>query len=153
MLVNGDTPATKTTGKTVCTFWQEFRMRLAMPSVGFELKQARERLGLSAEHIAARTKVPLYKIEALENGNFEYLPDGIYLDGIVRAYAHEVAIDAEPFIPQVRAEREKFAEDGAISFGDLDALFLKEPPPARIAGPPTNNRLRESFPSESLADS
>ena len=122
-----------------------------MPSVGLKLKQARERLGLSAEHVAERTKVPLYKIEALENGNFERLPDDIYLDGIVRAYAREVAIDAAPLMPQVRAERAKFDEDTDTSFDDLDALFDKAPVTTR-EGPPTHNRLRELFPSESLPD-
>jgi transcriptional regulator with XRE-family HTH domain len=95
-----------------------------MPSVGLELKQARERLGLSTAQIEERTKVQTYKIEALENGDVAKLPDGIYLDGIIRAYAHEVGLDPEPLIEQSRAEREN--ADWETSFGDLDTIFRDE---------------------------
>ena len=74
-------------------------------SVGNTLRKAREKLGLSAEQISERTKVQLPKIEALENGVFSGLPGGLYLDGIVRAYANEVKLPAEPLIKSVREER------------------------------------------------
>jgi cytoskeletal protein RodZ len=90
-----------------------------MPTVGAELKQARERLGLSAEQIEQRTKIHLHRIDALERADFTQLPDGIYLDGLVRAYAEEVALAPEPLILRVRAERAK------VLFGDIDA-FLRE---------------------------
>ena len=73
-------------------------------SVGGELKQARERSGLSAEQIAERTKIQQHRIEALESGDFEKLPQGIYLDGIVRAYAREVSVEPDPLIERVRQE-------------------------------------------------
>lgn len=73
--------------------------------VGSELRSAREKLGLSAEQISQRTKIQLPKIEALERGEFTALPGGIYLDGIVRAYANEVGVRAEPLIDRVRQER------------------------------------------------
>ena len=97
-----------------------------MPSVGLELKQARERLALSIQQIEERTKVQAYKIEALENGDLDRLPDGIYLDGIIRAYAHEVGLNPEPLIEQSRAERENVDWEAEAPFGDLDALFRKE---------------------------
>ena len=69
-----------------------------MRKSGAELKQAREHAGLLAEQIADRTKIKLHKIIALEEGDFDSLPQGIYLDGIVRAYAREVKIDPEPIV-------------------------------------------------------
>ena len=95
-----------------------------MPSVGLELKQARERLGLSIAQIEERTKVQTYKIEALENGDLASLPDGIYLDGIIRAYAHEVGLDPEPLIEQSRAEQANV--DWEASLSDLDGIFREE---------------------------
>jgi cytoskeletal protein RodZ len=86
-------------------------------TVGNELRRAREAAGLSAEQISERTKIQLHKIEALENDDFERLPQGIYLDGIVRAYAHEVAIDVEPMVERVRAQRGQLAGDREVPFG------------------------------------
>jgi hypothetical protein len=75
-----------------------------MMSVGRELKQARERAALSIEQIAERTKIQAHKLEALETDDLDALPHGIYLEGIVRAYAHEVAIDPMPLIDRIRLE-------------------------------------------------
>lgn len=85
-------------------------------TVGTELKQARENAGLSPEQISERTKIQLYKIDSLENGTFELLPQGIYLDGIVRAYAQQVGIDPEPMVERVRLERGKLPGDSEIPF-------------------------------------
>ena len=85
-------------------------------TVGSELRRAREAAGLSAEQISERTKIQLYKIEALESDDFERLPQGIYLDGIVRAYAQEVAIDVETMVERVRAQRGKLPGDWEVPF-------------------------------------
>ena len=95
--------------------------------VGTELREARERAGLSAEQVAERTKIQVHKLEALENGSFEGLPDGIYLDGIVRAYAREVAINPEPLIERVRSEREELVTTWQVGSGDLDAFPHEQP--------------------------
>jgi transcriptional regulator with XRE-family HTH domain len=71
-------------------------------SVGSELRRAREQAGFSREQIAQNTKFQLYKIEALEEDAFERLPDGIYLDGLVRAYTKEVGLDADTYVERVR---------------------------------------------------
>ena len=74
-------------------------------AVGNQLREARLRAGLSREQIADRTKVRLERIEALEADAFHALPRGIYLDGIVRAYAHEVGIDGDEVVRRIRDER------------------------------------------------
>jgi transcriptional regulator with XRE-family HTH domain len=79
--------------------------------LGTQLRYAREEAGLSAMEISERTKIPLYKIEALENGDFVHLPDGIYLDGIVQAYARELALEPEPLIERLHRERPPVAQD------------------------------------------
>ncbi len=85
-----------------------------MPQTGSELRFAREQAGLSAEMIAQRTKFKLYRIVALEEGDFYNLPHGPHLDAIVRAYANEVGIDPEPMVERVRAERGTRPGDGPI---------------------------------------
>lgn len=89
-----------------------------MPKTGRELRCAREGAGLSAEQMAQRTKFKLYRIVALENGDFDNLPQGVYLDALVRAYAHEVGIDPEPMVERVRMERGKRPGDSPIPFRD-----------------------------------
>src|SRR5688572_6891147 len=87
-------------------------------TVGTELRQARERAGLSVEEISERTKIHLYKVDALENGTFELLPQGIYLDGIVRAYAKELGIAQEPLVERMRLERGTLPGDWPIPFAE-----------------------------------
>jgi len=90
--------------------------------VGTELRQARERAGLTAKQIAERTKIQTHRVEALENDNFENLPGGIYLDAIVRAYAYEVGIDPEPLIERIRYQRGEVAKLWQAGPADLDAF-------------------------------
>src|SRR5687767_3953513 len=85
-------------------------------TVGTKFRQAREHARLSAQQISNRTKIQLYKIEALENNEFDRLPQGIYLDGIVRAYAHEVGIDPEPVGERVRLQRGKLPGGWEVAF-------------------------------------
>ena len=71
-------------------------------NIGTELRNARERLGLSREQISSATKIHPDKIEALETDAFDRLPRGVYLDGIVAAYAREVGLDPAAFVSRVR---------------------------------------------------
>ena len=88
-------------------------------SIGTLLRQAREQAGLSAAQIGERTRIQLYKIEALENGDFVHLPDGVYLDGIVRAYASELSLEAEPLIERLHRERPALAQDSIAVLKDI----------------------------------
>ena len=90
-------------------------------AIGLLLRQAREQAGLSAAEISERTRIQRYKIEALESGNFYLLPDGVYLDGIVRAYARELALEAEPLIERLHHERPPFTLDSVAILKDIHA--------------------------------
>jgi len=72
--------------------------------IGPELRDARVRAGLSVKQLADRTKLKLEKIEALEKSDFEHLPRGIYLRGVVKAYAQEVGVDAKLAVERLREE-------------------------------------------------
>jgi cytoskeletal protein RodZ len=75
-------------------------------ATGLELKHARERAGLSIEQLSNSTKIQVHKILALEQGDYSHLPAGIYLDGIVRAYAQEVGVNPEPIVQRIRLEQQ-----------------------------------------------
>lgn len=67
---------------------------MGMADIGTELKHAREAAGLSRQALAERTHVQLAKITALEENAFDRLPEGPYLDGLVRAVSAAVGLDA-----------------------------------------------------------
>jgi hypothetical protein len=119
-------------------------------TVGTELKQARENAGLSPEQISERTKIQLYKIDSLENGTFELLPQGIYLDGIVRAYAQQVGVDPEPLVERMRLERGKLPGDSEIPFaGPINLHGTSAPHTVRTFDVPVGDDALNSFAAES----
>ena len=119
-------------------------------TVGTELKQGRVHAGLSPEQISERTKIQLYRIDALENGTFELLPQGIYLDGIVRAYAQQVGIDPEPMVERVRLERGKLPGDWEIPFaGPIDLHAASAPHDTHVTDISKGDDLLDSFAAES----
>ena len=103
-------------------------------STGAALRRAREKAGLTVAQVAERIKIQPAKIEALEKGAFESLPHGIYLDGIVRAYARELALDPESVIQRVHEEHARFFNDVYAVHKDLGG-FQSEEPPVKNAEP------------------
>lgn len=71
---------------------------------GESLRAARERMGLSLAEIAARTRVPLRHLGAIEDDNYAGLPSPTYAAGFARAYARAVGIDEVEIARGVRGE-------------------------------------------------
>lgn len=67
-------------------------------SPGAALREARERLGLSIDEVAGRTKLAPRQIEALEADDFAHLPEAAFVRGFVRSYAKLLQIDAAPLL-------------------------------------------------------
>ena len=120
-------------------------------SAGSELRQARERAGLSADNISERTKIQLHRIEALERDDYAGLPQGIYLDGIVRAYAHEVGIDPDPMVERVRLERGALPGDWEVPFDAPIELYPDASPDVRVVDLPGDDNLDAFDAEEDLA--
>lgn len=74
------------------------------------LRHAREQAGLSLEELAARTKIRIAHLEAIERGAFDRLPGGIFTRGYLRAYAREVGLDPEAVVRDYLAEHGGEAE-------------------------------------------
>ncbi len=77
-----------------------------MSDLGGRLRTARESAGLSLEQVAERTKIKRSTLQAIERGNFTRLPGGLFTRGFLRAYAHEVGLDAESVVRDYLAEVE-----------------------------------------------
>jgi transcriptional regulator with XRE-family HTH domain len=90
-----------------------------MSEFGAQLKQARERRGISLRQIATSTKISMAALEALERDDFSRLPGGIFSRAFVRAYATEVGIDPEETVQQFLA---KFSELQAQRADDVTPI-------------------------------
>lgn len=69
-----------------------------MATLGERLRLARERAGLSIDDMAARTKIQLSLLEAMERNDFSRLPGGLFVRGFLRAYAREAGLDPEAVV-------------------------------------------------------
>jgi cytoskeletal protein RodZ len=127
--------------------------------VGGELRGARERAGLSREDVAQKTKIQLAKIEALETNAFERLPDGIYLDGLIRAYADEVGLDGRELvmrfhrdyiIPLDATTADEFPTEADAASAGLDVDRDRVEPPADTLTGPATSMPSASMPSASM---
>lgn len=73
-------------------------------TVGARLKNAREEKGISLRDIAARTRISVMSLEALERGDLSRLPGGIFTRAFVRTYAAEVGLDPERMVQDFIAQ-------------------------------------------------
>jgi cytoskeleton protein RodZ len=63
------------------------------PLEGWHVADIRETKGISLEQISNLTKLRISTLKAIEDGNFDALPGGIYNISYIRQYAR--AIDAD----------------------------------------------------------
>lgn len=109
------------------------------PQLG--LRELRERKGVTLEHIAEETRIPLRHLEELERGDVSQWPAGVYARSWARDYATLAGIDpdrvirivqpiaeVEPTIEeikQVTEERERARVDGLVPLTPLVQLMRK----------------------------
>lgn len=74
--------------------------------VGEQLRQGRERLGLSVSAIADEQHLRPSVIQAIENGDYSKIDSELFLKGYVRAYARQVGLDADAVIADLNRELE-----------------------------------------------
>jgi cytoskeleton protein RodZ len=100
-------------------------------SVGIELRRARERAHLSLHDLAARTKIRVPLLAAIEREDFEKVPAGLLTRGYLRAYAREVGLDPEAVVRQYVAEFEPERLPRVHEPPDPQETEWDEPPAAR----------------------
>ena len=60
---------------------------------GSYLKHERELRGFSLEEIATRTKISIHFLQALENNQFDDLPEKVFIKGYIRSFARIIGSD------------------------------------------------------------
>lgn len=68
--------------------------------VGLELRQARERRGLSLQQISNTTKISLRVLQAIEASDAARLPAPVFTRSFVRTYAAQVGLDPDDVSPR-----------------------------------------------------
>ncbi|GBD87016.1 helix-turn-helix domain protein [bacterium BMS3Abin03] len=86
-----------------------------------ELKEAREKSGITLQQVSAKTRIDLKFLEAIESGDFSFLPE-LYVKAFIKQYAKVVGLDEEEV-------SEKY--DAAKAGKKID---LDEEPPDEPAG-------------------
>ena len=100
-----------------------------MPSVGQQLKNARESQGKSLEDVGSELKIRADHVVALEEGDFSKFDAPIFIRGFVRTYCRFLKIDHNSLIVQLNQElggTDSLASDPAIpgKKGFVDGLTL-----------------------------
>ena len=70
---------------------------------GALLRAARQQQGLHIDALAASIKVPVAKLEALESGRYDALPDATFTRALAQAVCRALKIDAQPVLAQLPA--------------------------------------------------
>jgi cytoskeletal protein RodZ len=92
------------------------------PTVGEQLKKAREAKKLSLEDVAAQTRIPQRHLASIETGDWENLPAPTYTIGFAKSYAGAVGLDRVEIGNQLREEMggQRFASNSADVFEPAD---------------------------------
>ena len=70
-----------------------------------ELREQREKAGISLQQLANKTRIDQKFLEAIDQGNFAFLPD-LYVKAFVKQYARTVGLDENLIIKKYEAAKE-----------------------------------------------
>lgn len=108
-----------------------------------ELREARERAGLSLPEAAARTRIPQRYLEALEAGDHSVFPPGPFLGGYTRQYRGFLQLPATPASEPAPADggswfrKTESARPAPDPRADAPTRPSPQPEPAGRPGPAT----------------
>lgn len=73
----------------------QHKQRTKLLEIGVYLQKNRLEQSLSLEEIAQKTLIPRHRLEALEAGDLEALPEPIYIRWLIKQFADSLALDGE----------------------------------------------------------
>ena len=85
----------------------------SLPERPVRLREAREAAGLHIAAMAAALKVPVRKLEALEAGRYDELPDLTFARALASSACRQLKIDPAPVLEQI-------PQNPAPALGDRD---------------------------------
>lgn len=91
-----------------------------------ELKSFREAKDISLQYIANRTKIDIKFLQAIEEGNFDILPD-LYMRAFIKEYAKEADFDVTEVLKKYDLARKGVTEEKISQSTDLKESNLEQP--------------------------
>jgi cytoskeletal protein RodZ len=85
-----------------------------------ELREAREKKGITLQQMAAKTRIDIKFLEAIDNGNFSFLPE-LYVKAFLKQYARVVGLEEKETI-----ERYEDAKEGRLAFKKEGGSLLEQ---------------------------
>ena len=93
-----------------------------MPSLGEELRKAREERGITLRNISDATHIGMRFLQAIESDTYNQLPGGIFNRSFVRLFARQVGLDEE----QVVARYDQQAAENVAEPQKTSASYLED---------------------------
>lgn len=85
-------------------------------TAGVLLREAREAAGLHVATLAATLKVPVRKLEALEQDRYEELPDSVFVRALASSVCRTLKVDPQPVLERLpQNPQPKLADKGGIN--------------------------------------
>jgi transcriptional regulator with XRE-family HTH domain len=107
-----------------------------------ELKEARKKTGLSLLQISAKSKIDLKFLEAMEKGNFSFLPE-IYVKAFIKDFANIINLDPEVMLKKYDAYKM------GRNYGEVKQPEPVPPPVSEVKSP--ESPVTESVPAKELS--
>lgn len=86
----------------------------ALKKIADELKAAREEKDISLQQIASKTKIDIKFLRAIENANFDILPD-LYMKAFIREFAQYIDLDANAIIQKFENAKQGKPEEAPVT--------------------------------------
>lgn len=103
-----------------------------------ELREKREQSGISLQQMANKTRIDIKFLEAIDEGNFAFLPE-LYVKAFIKQYAKSVGLDEAATIKRYEAARDGKLYENLIQTPESD-----EPAPAKPAFvPPVQTSVQQ----------
>ena len=103
-----------------------------LKKIGLIINQARERSSISIESLAESLRISKDRLVSLENGHKEFLPESVFIVGMIRRVAVRLKLDADSLInelyidPNLISEQESIKESDPKSRRWLGFLSMKK---------------------------
>jgi len=116
-----------------------------------ELRQQRESSGITLQQMATKTRIDLKFLEAIDQGNFSFLPD-LYVKAFVKQFAKIIGLDEDLTLNKFEAAREgkEFDPNPPAPIEEIKQAEVPEPESPRIETP--KSTVKSTSPLKSYVD-
>jgi cytoskeletal protein RodZ len=115
-----------------------------------ELKEQREKTGITLENVSAKTRIDIRFLEALEKGNFNFLPE-IYVKAFIKQYAKVVGLDEEETLQKYILAKEGKEEAVEKENQEIDGEKKQDTKNQKTSSEVENNKPTKIFTDESTS--